>query len=96
MILVDTNIPLRIAQIDHPHRRIDLDALQLLTQGDQEQFAMASQSFYEMYVVCTRPATGIKSITPRPADARQLQSAGLTNHSAINKTGGTRHITGIV
>lgn len=32
------------------------DALQLLTLRDQEQFAIAPQSLYEMYVVCTRPA----------------------------------------
>ncbi len=56
MILVDTNIPLRLVQIDHPHRQIALDALQVLTLRDQEQFAVAPQSLYEMYVVCTRPA----------------------------------------
>jgi predicted nucleic acid-binding protein len=56
MILVDTNIPLRIAQIGHPHRQPALDALQLLTLRDQEHFAIAPQSLYEMYVVCTRPA----------------------------------------
>ncbi len=56
MILVDTNIPLRVAQIDHPHRQVALDALQVLTLRDQEQFAIAPQSLYEMYVVCTRPA----------------------------------------
>jgi len=57
MILVDTNIPLRIAQISHPHRQPALDALQLLTVRDQEHFAIAPQSLYEMYVVCTRPAS---------------------------------------
>ena len=57
MILVDTNIPLRIAQIGHPHRQPALDALQLLTLRDQEHFAIAPQSLYEMYVVCTRPAS---------------------------------------
>jgi predicted nucleic acid-binding protein len=56
MILVDTNIPLRLAQSDHPHRQVAFDALQLLTLRDQEQFAIAPQSLYEMYVVCTRPA----------------------------------------
>ncbi|MGC9260103.1 MAG: type II toxin-antitoxin system VapC family toxin [Phycisphaerae bacterium] len=56
MILVDTNIFLRLAQIEHPHRQIALDALQLLTLRDQEPFAIASQSLYEMYVVFTRPA----------------------------------------
>jgi len=57
MILVDTNIPLRISQIGHPHRQPALDALQLLTIRDQEHFAIAPQSLYEMYVVCTRPAS---------------------------------------
>ncbi len=56
MILVDTNIPLCIAQIGHPHRQPALDALQLLTVREQEHFAIAPQSLYEMYVVCTRPA----------------------------------------
>lgn len=56
MILVDTNIPLRLAQTDHPHRQAAFDALQVLTVRDHEQFAIASQSLYEMYVVCTRPA----------------------------------------
>ena len=57
MILVDTNIPLRIAQIGHPHRQVALDALERLTLRDQEHFAIAPQSLYEMYVVCTRPAS---------------------------------------
>jgi predicted nucleic acid-binding protein len=56
MILVDTNILLRLAQVNHPHRQIALDALKLLTMRDQEQFAIAPQNLYEMYVVCTRPA----------------------------------------
>ena len=56
MILVDTNIPLRLVQIDHPHRQIALDALQVLTLRDQEQFAVAPQSLYEVYVVFARPA----------------------------------------
>jgi predicted nucleic acid-binding protein len=56
MILVDTNIPLRIAQIGHAHRKVALDALELLTLRDSEQFAIAPQSLYEMYVVFTRPA----------------------------------------
>ena len=55
MILVDTNIPLRIAQIGHAHRQVALDALERLTLRDQERFAIAPQSLYEMYVVCTRP-----------------------------------------
>ena len=58
MILVDTNIPLRIAQIGHPHRQPAPDALQRLTVPDREHFAIAPQSLYEMYVVLTRPASG--------------------------------------
>jgi predicted nucleic acid-binding protein len=57
MILVDTNIPLRIAQIGHPHRQVALDALERLTLRDWEHFAITPQSLYQMYVVCTRPAT---------------------------------------
>ncbi len=56
MILVDTNIPLRIAQVGHPHRQVALDALEQLTLRDNERFAIAPQSLYEMYVVLTRPA----------------------------------------
>jgi predicted nucleic acid-binding protein len=56
MILVDTNLPLRIAQAGHPHRQPALDALALLTTRDQERFVIAPQSLYEMYVVFTRPA----------------------------------------
>ncbi len=57
MILVDTNIPLRIAQPEHPHRQAALDSLRLLTLGEGEHFAIAPQSLYEMYVVCTRPVS---------------------------------------
>src|SRR5665213_1663566 len=56
MILVDTNIPLRIAQVGHPHRQVALDALEQLTLRGNERFAIAPQSLYEMYVVLTRPA----------------------------------------
>ncbi len=55
MILVDTNIPLRLIQKGHPHHQPALDALELLRKRDQEQFAVAPQTLYEMYVVCTRP-----------------------------------------
>jgi hypothetical protein len=48
MILVDTNIPLRIAQIGHPHRQPALDALRLLKLRDEERFTIAPQSLYEM------------------------------------------------
>ena len=78
MILVDTNILLRIAQIGHPHRQPALDALQLLTIRDQEHFAVAPQSLYEMYVVCSRPANvnGF-GYTPQQACAEILAARAL-------------------
>lgn len=55
MILVDTNIPLRIAQPSHRHRQPALDAIKLLTLRDGEHFVICPQSLYEMFVVCSRP-----------------------------------------
>ena len=78
MILVDTNILLRIAQVGHPHRQPALDALQLLTIRDEEHFAVAPQSLYEMYVVCSRPASvnGF-GYTPQRACAEILAARAL-------------------
>ncbi len=83
MILVDTNIPLRLAQIDHPHGQIALDALQLLTLRDQEQFAIASQSLYEMYVVCTRPAKANGSVHRKGRKETQRKRTRTTSNSSI-------------
>jgi predicted nucleic acid-binding protein len=78
MILVDTNIPLRIAQVGHLHREPALDALQLLTARDQEHFAIAPQSLYEMYVVCSRPAsTNGFGYTPQQAYGEIAATRGL-------------------
>lgn len=55
MILVDTNILLRIAQVGHPHSKVALDALRELTVRERERFAIAPQVLYEMYVAYTRP-----------------------------------------
>ena len=55
MILVDTNILLRLAQPGHPHRQPARDAIGLLTVRDGETFAIVPQNLYEMYVVCSRP-----------------------------------------
>jgi hypothetical protein len=49
MILVDTNILLRIAQIGHPHRQPALDALQLLTLRDQERSPVHRQRPHGVY-----------------------------------------------
>ena len=68
MILVDTNILLRLAQPGHPHREPAWDAVATLRVRDGEQFAIAPQNLYEMYVVCTRPlgANGL-GMTPQQA-----------------------------
>jgi predicted nucleic acid-binding protein len=76
MILVDTNIPLRIAQIGHPHRQPALDALQLLTLRDRERFAIAPQSLYEMYVVCIRPASANGFGYTSPQACAEIAAAG--------------------
>jgi predicted nucleic acid-binding protein len=70
MILVDTNILLRLAQPDHPHRQPAWDAIAMLRVRDGEQFVIAPQNLYEMYVVCTRPrsANGL-GMTPEQAHA---------------------------
>jgi len=78
MILVDTNIPLRLAQPDHPHRQPALDAIRLLTVREGEHFAIAPQSLYEMYVVCSRPASANGfGMTPQQAHAEIVSARAL-------------------
>lgn len=78
MILVDTNIPLRLAQPGHPHRQPALDAIRLLTVRDGEHFAIAPQSLYEMYVVCSRPTTANGfGMTPQQARAEIASARAL-------------------
>ena len=57
MILVDTNILLRLAQLGDPHHQPARDAIDLLTARDGESIAIAPQNLYEMYVVCSRPTS---------------------------------------
>ena len=78
MILVDTNIPLRIAQLGHAHRQPALDAIRLLTVRDREHFVVCPQSFYEMFVVCSRPvsANGF-GMTPQRARAEVASARTL-------------------
>jgi predicted nucleic acid-binding protein len=66
MILVDTNILLRLVQVGHAHCQVAFDALALLATQDQEHFAVAPQCLYELYVVATRPIA--------------VQGLGLTAH----------------
>jgi predicted nucleic acid-binding protein len=78
MILVDTNIPLRLIQMGHPHQAAALDALALLKSRDQEEFGIAPQSLYEMYVVCTRPlAQNGLGLTPAQGHHEIAQVRGL-------------------
>lgn len=78
MILVDTNVLLRIVQPGHPHRQPAMDAIELLRTRDGEQFAVCPQCLYEMYVVCTRPvrANGL-GMTPEHAHAEIVSTRGL-------------------
>lgn len=78
MILVDTNVLLRVAQPGHLHRQPALDAIELLRVRDGEQFAVCPQALYEMYVVCSRPASanGL-GMTPQRAHAEIISTRGL-------------------
>ena len=58
MILVDTNVLLRLIQIGHPHQQPALEAVALLRVRDREQLVICAQALYEMYAVCTRPVDG--------------------------------------
>jgi predicted nucleic acid-binding protein len=74
MILVDTNVHLRLLQGGHPHQKPALDAMELLTTREHEHFVVAPQSLYEMYVVCTRPvAQNGLGLTPERAHQEIVQ-----------------------
>ena len=77
MILLDTNVLLRLIQIGHSHQQPALDAIALLHLRDQEQLVICPQTLYEMYAVCTRatdvPNPGL-GLTPAAAMA-QLETA---------------------
>lgn len=77
MILVDTNVLLRLIQIGHAHQQPALDAIAMLHERHQEQLAVCPQTLYEMYAVCTRradaPYPGL-GLAP-PAAMVQLEKA---------------------
>jgi len=58
MILVDTNVLLRLIQIGHPHQQPALEAVALLRVRDREELVTCAQTLFEMYAVCTRPVDG--------------------------------------
>src|SRR5437667_6290111 len=77
MILVDTNVLLRLIQIGHPHQQPALDAITLLRTRDGERFITCPQVLYEMYAVCTRPLDAPNpglGLSPQAAMS-QLQTA---------------------
>ncbi len=76
MILVDTNILLRLIQIGHPHQQPALEAVALLRVRDREELVICAQTLYEMYAVCTRPVAG-----PNPGlgVAKFLKDQGATH-----------------
>jgi predicted nucleic acid-binding protein len=78
MILVDTNIVLRIAQEGHPHQSVALRAIASLKNPTDEVFAVATRSLYEFYVVCTRPGdvNGL-GMSPTQGRAEVQKTAGL-------------------
>lgn len=55
MILVDTNIPLRLLRPTQEHGQVACAALDRLRHRDESQFVIAPQSLYEMHAVLTRP-----------------------------------------
>ncbi|NJN12466.1 MAG: type II toxin-antitoxin system VapC family toxin [Richelia sp. RM2_1_2] len=52
--LIDTNIILRLAQLEHPMRDHALTALTLLTTKNEEYY-LTSQNLIEYWRTCTRP-----------------------------------------
>jgi predicted nucleic acid-binding protein len=54
MILLDTNILLRIIEPAHPMHQTAVDALVVLTQA-KETICIVPQTLYEFWVVATRP-----------------------------------------
>ena len=54
IILLDTNILLRLDQVGHPHRQQATDAIERLI-DDQHTLRTVPQVLYEYWVVATRP-----------------------------------------
>lgn len=75
MILVDTNVLVRLIEVGHPHHDPALDALDLLSVRDGESFGVAPQNLYEFYVVCTRPVAANGLGLTSSAAGRELARA---------------------
>jgi predicted nucleic acid-binding protein len=72
-ILVDTNLPLRLALPSHPLHQIAFDSLAVLRQRG-EQLCLVPQNLYEFWVVATRPvAQNGLGLTAAAAQAEVVQ-----------------------
>ncbi len=77
LILVDSNILLRVAKPDDPQNLLALDALLKLRQK-QHELAIVPQCAYEFYVVATRPlAQNGLGLEPTEAIADLEEASGL-------------------
>ena len=78
MILVDTNVLLRSVESGHPHFKAASAAIDRLIQVEKEEICVAAQSFYEFYVVSTRPvAVNGRGLKPAAARAEIVKLSTL-------------------
>lgn len=79
-ILLDTNVPLRMAEPAHPHYQEALDATDLL--GKQgHTLCLVAQNFYEYWVVSTRPLA--QNGRGKAPDEVTAEFAFLESHFAV-------------
>src|SRR5580692_7845849 len=90
MILVDTNLPLRLIQPAHLLHQAAIDSLALLRTRNNEDLVIAPQSLYEMYVVCTRP-TAQHGLGFTPPQAHVEITKARTLFRLLPETGGVFH-----
>lgn len=55
MILIDTNVLMRLTDETHDHYAAALNATHVL--GEEHELVIVPQNLYEFWVACTRPAT---------------------------------------
>jgi predicted nucleic acid-binding protein len=65
--LIDTNVPLRMAEIGHAQRQAALDAVSTLTRRGHE-LVVVPQNLYEFWAACTRPKN-VNGLGTTPAQA---------------------------
>ncbi len=67
LVIVDTNLLLRFAEIKHQHHRIAVEAMQSLRLAGHE-LCLVPQNHYEFWVVATRPIA-LNGLGMSPAEA---------------------------